>query len=712
MAPPPLPAIPLPSLPAAPSAPPAPSVPPARAAPPAAQRPRITLESLERLLGTRLLNWVGALVTLVGIAFLLKLLYDLGWIGPAGRVGIGLGSGLAVLFLGELKIRRIHDLLSQAVSTVGIGTLFLTTYLAYKFYDFSGQVATFAILAWIAAFTVALAVFRRGRVLAVLGFLCAYAVPILLSTGQDQAEVLFSYLGVLALSSVAVRAAREWWEVTPMCLALSTLYYAGWHARFFAPGRLAVAVTGAAGLIVLVALSALARGLSRRYPVALSDALSLSVAQVSGLYYLWITLAQSPIGTVHRAVLGFALVGISLVDQAWIWLLRRRRAGSAVALDALLILASGALALVIPAVLRAEGAVLAWSFAAVILTDMGTRSRRWPLLSAACAASLIAVAAGLREHVEHTGVFLPVANRVFVAWLAVGLAWLLLGWRLRRVQAEQPARLWKAFRAIGGGFAVAGLVILLSLCAYETRAWFRGELGIPGADFAALREWRTRCLLVLWAIFPWLWLWRARRVPALWILGAGFYAVLGFAYLTSLVDLHHREAILFANPSFAAGLLLPAGIFVVARNLAWGGRVVRAALQIEAHVLIVVLLSVELHQGLSLKDWEPARQDWVRMALISVAWAVYATGTFWLGLKRSLSAWRWFAMALLLATVLKVFLVDMAEVRQIWRVLSFVVLGALLMGCSFIYVRHEKHRASAPAKSESDGKPTESDGKS
>jgi uncharacterized membrane protein len=655
---------------------------------------------VERLLGTRLLNWVGALITLVGVAFFLKFIYDRGWIGPAGRVAIGLGSGLAVLAFGELKVRKIHDLLSQAVSTVGIGTLFLTTYLAYKLYDFSGQTATFTFLAWIAAFTVALAVLRDGRVLAVLGLLCAYAVPILLSTGQDQAEVLFGYLGILALGSIAVRAAREWPEVTPLCLAASALYYGGWHERFYAPHRLEIAVTGAAGLIVLLGLSSLARGLARRCPVAGSDAVALSLAHVSGLYYLWITLAKSPIGTVHRAVLGFALVGSSLVDQGWIWCLRRRRAASAVVEDALLILAAGALVLVIPAVLRAEGAVLAWSLAAVLLAALGARSRRLPLAAGACLCLVIAAGAGFRERVAHTGVFWPCANRVFIAWLAVAAAWLVAGWRLRQGQAGKREKGWGALHDLAGVLQVAGLAILLVLCSYETLAWFQGELGVPGADAPALREWRTRCLLVLWAVFPWLWLWRARRTPALWLLGAGFYAALGLASLTILGDLHRRETVLLANPSFIAGLLLPAAVFVVARNIARGGPGLRAALQLYAHFLIVVLLTVELQQGLSLKDWEPARQAWVRMALVSVAWAIYGTATFSIGLQRGLSAWRWFAMALLLATILKVFLVDMAEVRQIWRVLSFVVLGGLLMGCSFLYVRHEKRKPRAPAESE------------
>jgi uncharacterized membrane protein len=80
------------------------------------------------------------------------------------------------------------------------------------------------------------------------------------------------------------------------------------------------------------------------------------------------------------------------------------------------------------------------------------------------------------------------------------------------------------------------------------------------------------------------------------------------------------------------------------------------------------------------------------MALISAGWALYATAVLVVGISRNLQAWRWLALGLLGITVLKVFLVDMAEVRQIWRVLSFLVLGALLMACSYAYTRVERKR--------------------
>jgi hypothetical protein len=61
-------------------------------------------------------------VTLAGTAFLLKFIYDRGWIGPAGRVAIGMGIGVALLFLGEVKLRRLRESASKAESTAKGGS--------------------------------------------------------------------------------------------------------------------------------------------------------------------------------------------------------------------------------------------------------------------------------------------------------------------------------------------------------------------------------------------------------------------------------------------------------------------------------------------------------------------------------------------------------------------------------------------------------------
>src|SRR5512146_2361787 len=53
-------------------------------------------EDLESKIGSHWFNRIGIVAVLVGVALFLKYAFENNWIGPAGRVSIGLMGGLAV----------------------------------------------------------------------------------------------------------------------------------------------------------------------------------------------------------------------------------------------------------------------------------------------------------------------------------------------------------------------------------------------------------------------------------------------------------------------------------------------------------------------------------------------------------------------------------------------------------------------------------------
>jgi uncharacterized membrane protein len=62
-----------------------------------------------------------------------------------------------------------------------------------------------------------------------------------------------------------------------------------------------------------------------------------------------------------------------------------------------------------------------------------------------------------------------------------------------------------------------------------------------------------------------------------------------------------------------------------------------------------------------------------------------------LGFSRNSSFLRWQALVLLAVSIGKVFLVDVSALSQGYRILSFLGLGALLLGVSFVYQRDWLH---------------------
>ncbi len=78
--------------------------------------------------------------------------------------------------------------------------------------------------------------------------------------------------------------------------------------------------------------------------------------------------------------------------------------------------------------------------------------------------------------------------------------------------------------------------------------------------------------------------------------------------------------------------------------------------------------------------------------LLSVLWSVVGLAALGLGLRRSISAMRSGGLALLLFTVAKVFLYDLSTLNSVYRVISFLVLGVLLLTGAFLYQRQRPPR--------------------
>jgi uncharacterized membrane protein len=83
----------------------------------------------------------------------------------------------------------------------------------------------------------------------------------------------------------------------------------------------------------------------------------------------------------------------------------------------------------------------------------------------------------------------------------------------------------------------------------------------------------------------------------------------------------------------------------------------------------------------------------IEVAAISVLWSLFAVGLMLIGVWMRRKAYRLSAIVLLIITVLKVLAYDTAEVSTPYRILSCLVLGAMLVAVSFLYYRFSERLA-------------------
>jgi uncharacterized membrane protein len=81
---------------------------------------------------------------------------------------------------------------------------------------------------------------------------------------------------------------------------------------------------------------------------------------------------------------------------------------------------------------------------------------------------------------------------------------------------------------------------------------------------------------------------------------------------------------------------------------------------------------------------------------MSIAWAIYALVLLALGVMRRSEALRWTSLALLVVTIAKVFLHDLGELRDLYRVASLVGLAVSLFLVSIAYQRFVLWREPPP----------------
>jgi uncharacterized membrane protein len=114
-------------------------------------------------------------------------------------------------------------------------------------------------------------------------------------------------------------------------------------------------------------------------------------------------------------------------------------------------------------------------------------------------------------------------------------------------------------------------------------------------------------------------------------------------------------------------------------------------------VLVFAWLSLE-----TARAFEGPALDWAHRSdgelyAYSFVWMAYALALLALGIVRALPVLRYASLAVLVVTVLKVFLIDMAGLTGLYRVGSFLGLGLALIGIGYVYQRFVFPRPKAQA---------------
>ncbi len=193
---------------------------------PALQKPRWSFSDIEQLLSGRGLAWIGGLAILLGAVFFLGLAFTRGWIGPAGRVGIGLVAALALVGAGAWFFERREALFGHVLLAVGLGTTSISLIAATRLYHLFPVAFGLAGALVIAGVAAVIAIRAGSQVVAGYGLVTALAAPPLLGASPNLTTVAF--LAAALIGTTAIALYRTWNWLPTLAFFLSAPQLAVW----------------------------------------------------------------------------------------------------------------------------------------------------------------------------------------------------------------------------------------------------------------------------------------------------------------------------------------------------------------------------------------------------------------------------------------------------------------------------------------------------
>lgn len=590
--------------------------------------------------GTRWITWLGAAALVIGAALFLKLAIDEGWLGPVARLSLGAAAGVALLVGGRVAHRAEMRPLSQGLFGAGLGVLYVVTYIAFSTHGLIARELAFGAMVGITVAGGALALRHDAQAVAALALIGGLITPVAVSSGDGGREALCSYLVVLDVGALVIAFVRGWRAIELTALVGTWVLFGGWLEANHTPaswrGELAWLAAFHALFLGMPYLLRRWRGPERELIPDERFFLATAGALVAFVMAAVIVDGDQPrLGAIALVMAaGYAAIA-SVADPR----------GSVH--RGFILLAVALVTVAMPLVLTGPAITIAWAIEAPLVLALGVHWRQLATRFAALGVlgfAALHVAVGYAERADVT----PFANAEYGAALVVAIAGGAFAVLHRRAA---PQERWFGIVTALGGAALALVVTHVELASVSPH--LRPLMWAAGGSGAIIVGLQTRNR---WS----------------------FAAAAGFAGMASLLVLeaYGRSGVNELARLGTAAITLSV-IAALAMALARCGEVTTS------RAAWIVTLS-----GLGLVIGAEAGSQ--HHALLSIAWAGYAAVLLVIGFLRRNRPLRLGGLGLLGLVAAKLVLHDLADAAPLHRVLSFLVVGVLMIAASFAYHRLER----------------------
>lgn len=655
----------------------------------------------ERFIGENLANKIGIAVLVLGISFFVKYAIDKDWINETGRVLIGLVSGGILIGLAHY-IRNNYRSFSSVLVGGGLTVFYFTIAFAFHEYHLIGQKAAFFIMVIISAFAVLLSLYYKRQELAILATIGGFITPFLVSTGENNYVVLFTYLCILNAGMMVLAWFKRWVAINIICLFFTMLIYGGWlldHAVFNYrdPFPYRNALLFATLFYILFVIMSIINNLRMNRKFNAFDFILL--LSTNFLYYAAgiVTLTYSSNENsqgIFTASLGLLNLGLAAVFY-------RKKNVDRSFVSLLIGLAITFISLTAPVHFEGNHITLFWAAEMVVLFWLYQRSGIKQLKAASLIIFLLMIISLLLTWTDvyfTLGDPIPIiVNKGFITTWVCAIAMYIYYGLLRKEQSEEYIGIVITSKAVKNILLVGSLALAYIAGVMEIHYQFNTRFSEPYLAVPYHEVYTFATAILLLQVF--------RRSDFFVLMKFIFTAFCLSMYLIhisqnyslSLDLLSGNNGTLFIAHWVAAALLFwllldLVRYFVKLQNSKWESY--KPAFTWTASASIVILLSIEMRHVILWVFMDMNEMDWWEnlyfKPALTILWSVCSFAMMWLGMKYGFRTLRIISLTLFTITLVKLFSYDIVKIPPGGKIAAFILLGILLLTVSFMYQRLKK----------------------
>jgi hypothetical protein len=695
---------------------------------------------LEKFIGENLINKIGILILVLGISFFVKYAIDKDWINETARVGIGILAGSIVMGIAH-KLRANFTAFSSVLVAGAVSIFYFTIAIAFHEYQLFSQTVAFSIMVVITAFSSLVSVSYNRMELAILSLIGGFAVPFMVSTGQGNYVVLFSYIVILNTGILSIAYFKKWNVLNLLSFIFTIILFGGWYVVELFDNKLPHrgAFVFATIFYLLFSIITVIHNLRRKGTFGV-----LEYMIMIGNTFFYFSVGMGILHNWGIDFKGLFTLAIAVFNLIYAVFLYKRFGLDKNAIYLLLGLTLTFVTLTIPIQFKGNYITLFWAIEAVLLFWLSKQSKINSFKLGAIIVQILMIFSLVIDWINKYSYFETelaiVLNPIFITGI-VALTSLIATYIILKKETE-PQKVW--FLSFNPNQYTTGILLVATLVAYfvgmlETSFQANQLLKIrySSLSYSILYHFIFSAVVIYFASQP-----KKHDFRTLAILLAtiniGLYILYFFnlpteEFLTSLnlglnekssfyihyllvvclvyffyaiIKCHSEvKALAFYKSNFALWTCAFAIIFILSYEM------MIHSLYVTPNVISTKELAQKFPENNTTINWEKAyfidsKVDEVKRQIIKIGfpilWGVLSFAFLIVGIKKQWKQLRIISLTLLGMTIAKLFVYDIKNVSETGKIVAFILLGILILIISFVYQKIKKLVVDETPKNDSD----------